>query len=72
MPLHPLTAFGLILGMMGVAVIFLWGPPHPMEGRRKNTGMTHDEPASVTDVSQRMFGALSIPLAMQAKEKAAN
>jgi hypothetical protein len=29
MPLHPLTAFGLILGMIGVAVIFLWGPPQP-------------------------------------------
>jgi hypothetical protein len=29
MPANPLTSVGLILGMMGVAIIFVWGPPQP-------------------------------------------
>lgn len=27
---HPLTEFGLLLGMAGVIVIFIWGPPQPV------------------------------------------
>ena len=29
MPAHPLTTFGLILGIIGVLMIFKWGPPQP-------------------------------------------
>jgi hypothetical protein len=29
MPAHPLTVFGLILGIIGVLMIFKWGPPQP-------------------------------------------
>jgi hypothetical protein len=29
MPLHPWTAVGLILGMIGVIILFFWGPPQP-------------------------------------------
>jgi hypothetical protein len=27
---HPWSELGLILGMVGVAVIFIWGPPQPL------------------------------------------
>jgi len=29
MPAHPLAVFGLILGIIGVLMIFKWGPPQP-------------------------------------------
>jgi hypothetical protein len=29
MPVHPLTAVGLVLGMIGGMMIFVWGPPQP-------------------------------------------
>jgi hypothetical protein len=29
MPLHTLNAIGLLLGMIGIVIIFVWGPPQP-------------------------------------------
>jgi hypothetical protein len=67
MPAHPISVIGLVLGMLGVVIIFIWGPPQPdfqdtygpSSGSRMPDGRTAREHADDHERLKRRHNRLS-------------